>query len=123
MNVFGQQIPIRDEETGAIVGHRPSIVSRKTREPLGGQFGSDKNKRLVASFVDGDVIAIRPERTQRQLTITARDLYAYMLRCQANKSLLERAREKKARKAELRESRAVARADRKLKLQLRKEKL
>ena len=61
-----------------------------------------------------DVIGVRPERTGRELCITAVDLYAHLLRMKANHEHLERARERKARKAERLARLRQARAERRL---------
>jgi len=121
MNTFGSRVKIRHEETGNVIGERATVISRITKNCLGGQFGSDRSKRLVASFVDGDVITLRPERTQRALSITAQDLYATLLRIQAQRGVLEKARAKKAHLAVSREARRIAAADRRIRQQARKD--
>lgn len=124
MNTFGQLIPVRDGETGEIVGERPAVVARVTRDVLGGQFGSEKDKRVVVELRDGDVIALRPLRSpgdKRTLTIEVKDLWAYLNRCKANLATLEKARERKAAKALKREAAAIRRTDRKIKTQARAE--
>jgi len=121
MKSFNHQRPIRNN-SGEIVGQKPAPVSRKTAEPLGGQFGRDKRKRLVVTLCAGDVIEVRPERTQRTLSITAADLYSTLLRCAASRALLERARQAKERKKETRARRQIARADAKLRRELRAER-
>jgi len=75
-------------------------VSRVTRGTLNFRYGPDRDKHLVISLRDGDLITLKPLRTSRPETISAFDLYNYLLRCRANREVLERAREKKARKAE-----------------------
>jgi len=65
-------------------------VSRVTRGTLNFRYGPDRDKHLVISLRDGDLITLKPLRTSRP----------YLLRCRANREVLERAREKKARKAE-----------------------
>lgn len=114
MNTFGQPIPVRDA-TGEIIGDRPSEVSRLTKNALGGCYGSDKSRKLVVSLRDGDIVAFRPAGTRREVTATALDLYAAVVRWQANRVNLEKARERKAKKAEQRINARIARADAKMK--------
>jgi hypothetical protein len=83
MKTFSHKRPVRDKD-GAIINQKPAPVSRVTRDELGGQFGSDKRKRLVVTLCDGDLISFRPERTQRSVTIEAVELYRYAIRCQVN---------------------------------------
>lgn len=103
MRFFGHTKPIRHE--GEIIGSRGSPVRVKTREELGNGYGPDADKRLIMTAHRDDIIGLRPERTQRELLIKARDLYAHMVRLQANREHLERARQRKAAKAQQREAR------------------
>jgi hypothetical protein len=57
-------------------------------DPLGGEFGPDKRRRLVVTCKDGDVIEFRPERTRQTVTVRAVDLYRFALRSRAG--LIER---------------------------------
>jgi len=52
--------------------------------------------------------------TRRAETIAVVDVYRYALRCRVNRTVLEKAREKKSRKAARLASLRVARAERKL---------
>lgn len=102
MKTFGWTRPVRDPD-GSVVGSKPSPVKVRTLNPLGHAFGGDHDKRLVVTAHPMDLIGIRPERTARELTIAARDLYRYLrylLQCAANMANLERARARKAAKAE-----------------------
>lgn len=100
MNLFGSKVPVRDD-SGEITGMRTTEVSRMTKNTLGPHFCKDKDRRLIVSLRDGDIIAVKPERlsAKETLTITAQDLYGYMMRCHANRLNLERARAKKESKA------------------------
>lgn len=124
MKLFNHKRPVRDKQTGEIVGEKPAPCSRMTVATLGGQFGKDKHRRLVVTMADGDVIKIRPERSglSRTESMTVFDMYRVMIRNKANKLLLEKARVAKLKKKERRESRAVARADAKLRATLREER-
>lgn len=121
MNTFGQPIPVRDD-AGNIIGVRPSEASRRTKNGLSGSYGPDRDKRLIVSLRDGDIIAIRPERTRREVTVTAHDLYATMLRWQANRVNLEKARERKERASIRREALAIKRTEDRIRREARKEK-
>lgn len=121
MNTFGQPIPVRDAK-GEVTGFKPSVVSRVTKNELTGNYGPDKQRKLVVSFMDGDIIAMRPAGTRRTVSATALDLYAALLRWQANKVLLERARERKAAKQSRRESDRIRRADKRITNQARKDR-
>lgn len=121
MNTFGHKTPVRDE-AGEIVALRPTEVARVTRNELGGCHGPDKARKLVVTLRDGDIVAFRPHGTRREVTATAHDLYTAVLRWQANKVNLEKARE---RKEALKVSRAAARiaaADRRIKAQAKANK-
>lgn len=118
MKTFAHRRPIRDAN-GSKVGEYDAPVSRVTVAPLGGQFGSDKRKRLVVTLQAGDVIAMRPERTGRTLTITAVDAYRYLLRLAASRVVLEKARATKVRRQDQRERQRIARADAKLRKEVR----
>lgn len=123
MNEFGQKIPIRDEND-AITGHRPSVVRRITRFGLPGSFGKEKHRKVIGSFLDGDIIAVRPQglSKKRELTVTAQDLYGILLRRKASVELMKKAGEAKQKKAERKISARIAATDRRLRLQAKAEK-
>ena len=121
MNTFNHQRPVRNDG-GEVTGHKPAPVSRVTVAELGGQFGLHKRHRLVVTLTGGDVIEFRPERTRQKVTILAVDVYRFVLRCAAQRSTLEKARERKVKLAESRDRRRIANADRKLRSELRKER-
>lgn len=74
-------------------------VKRVTEGQLGHTFGCDWDRKLVVTLNAGDLISLRPHGTRREVSILAADVYRYVLRCEANKSLLERARARKEAKA------------------------
>ena len=79
-------------------------VRRKTVEDLPPSFGSDKGKALVITISAGageTLVSMRPLRASkaRELSITATDLYFYLIKCKANVARLEEARDSKAKKA------------------------
>lgn len=118
----------RDKSTGKIkarldAGGSPvrevveTCVWRITRKTLGGNFGVDRNRRLVVGLVSPDQIAFRPQGTRQIVRINIVDAYRDALRNKANLANLERARKRKAAKAEQRQRQAIARADRRIRLQ------
>lgn len=119
MNTIGLRV-LRDKE-GNRIGSEPAETVRVTKEVLGGNFGSDKRKRLIVTLAPGDIIKVRPERTQREESCTVEALYSWMLRCKADKLWGVRMQERKAKKKAARESRQIANADRRLRRQLKKE--
>lgn len=100
MKSFDHKRPIRDDK-GDIIGERPAPVWRRTaRNHLADHHGTDKNRHLAVGLLPTDEIAIRPAGTRREpLKITPSALYDYLVRCEANKANLVKAREKKERKA------------------------
>ena len=121
MKEFGHQRPIRNRE-GEVIELKSSPARAVTREVLDGSFGLDRGRKIIVSLEAGDLIVLRAARTQRPYRLKAHDVYRWAIHCAANRAALEKARQRKARKAELRASQQIARADRKLRLQLRKEK-
>jgi len=89
-------------------------VRRVTVEPLGHTFGSDWKRALVVTLNAGDRISLRPHGTRREVSILAADVYRYVLRCEANRSLLERARARKEAKATRLARQRQERAERRL---------
>lgn len=113
MKSFGHIRYDRDEN-GVIVGQKYSPARAKTVGGLPDNFGADKKRRLVVSLDSGDLITIRPEKTMRPVQIEAKDLYFYLLKCQANLATLEKARERKAAKILQRQRRRDAAAEKRL---------
>ena len=72
---------------------------RLTRGALDGSHGPDRGRKLVASFVPGDLVEIRPQGTRRAEVISLFDIYRLSLRMRANAEHLQKARAKKERKA------------------------
>lgn len=84
MRQFGHRRPKRNA-AGDIIGDQYSPVCAVTREPLGGAFGPDKKCRLHASLQAGDLIVLRPVGTRRPVWAEAKDVYRWLLTCQANR--------------------------------------
>jgi hypothetical protein len=75
-------------------------IARLTREPLDGSFGCDRGRKLVVTLLPNDLIEIKPYKTQRPVRGVVMDLYRYLVRRTADAAWLEKARSKKARKAQ-----------------------
>ena len=120
MREFGHKRPVRGPE-GEIVDMIESPVAALTREALGGQFGSDKRRKLIVTLEAGDLIVIRPQGTRRAEKMSAVDVYRYMIRCKANLISLTKARERKERKSVRLAAARIARADKRIREQSRKE--
>lgn len=88
-------------------------VSRVTRGALDGHHGADRGRRLVASLEVGDLITLRPQGTRRTETVSLFDLYDCAIRWRLNRTQLEKAREKKAKRLAAAKTRRLARDVRK----------
>lgn len=109
MRTFGHVRKVRDTQ-GEVIETKPSPVRAVTLEELGGQFGSDKRKRLVVTLDIGDTITMRPSGTRRAVAGTATDIYRFLIRC-ANMKFESRVRELKKTNS-LRDARKIARKER-----------
>ncbi len=74
-------------------------VHRMGNGKLGPAYGPDKDRRIAVTLLPGDMIELRPERTQRPERIALIDVYRYALRCRANVEYLAKARIAKDKKA------------------------
>jgi hypothetical protein len=75
-------------------------VARISDVQLDGSFGPDRNRRIVVTIHPNGTLELRPERTRRSETIHLLDAYRFALRCRVNRITLEKARTKKAKRAE-----------------------
>lgn len=89
-------------------------IHRRTIGALDGSFGPDRSRRLIASFLQGDLLSLRPEGTRRAEQVSLFDVYRFAVRCRVGRTQLEKARDKKQRLKARRESAAIARAERRL---------
>lgn len=95
-------------------------VRRIAATPLGNGFGSDSTRRITITLIPGngddvpDSIELRPLRTKRGERGNVDDLYRYLVRCRVNRELLEKARERKAKKAVRLAGERQARAEKRL---------
>jgi hypothetical protein len=89
-------------------------VWRVTRGVLGGNFGSDRERKLVVGLAAPDQVVFRPQGTRQEVRINIVDAYRIALQRRANLTVLERARERKTIVAARRVSRSIARAERRL---------
>jgi len=113
MRRFGYLVPIKDKDNN-IVSHKEKVVSLVTKGVLDGTFGKDKDKPLVVSLKSGDLIEFRPLHTQQRYHISVFDVFRMAIRRKAQAEFLEKARNKKEKKALLRNRRKIQRQERKL---------
>lgn len=100
----------------------PRRIWAQTREELGGHFGPDKHRRLIVGLIEGDLLVLYPKGTRQRVSVTIKDVYAWVLRSKALCSQLEKARARKARLDEKRAADRRAAAERKLVRQARRER-
>jgi len=114
MKEIGYNILIKDE-AGNVKDIRRKIVTLKTRGVLSPSHGKDKNKPIVVSLKHGDLIELKPLHSRKiRYTVSVFDVYSFAVRRYAQAQLLEKARAKKAKKAEVRERRALDRMEKRL---------
>lgn len=113
MKQFGHQRPMRNG-SGEIESMVDSPARAVTRNALGGRFLADSKRRLIVSLEAGDLVCLRPTGTRRLYRIEAKDLFFHLMRCEANRVTLEKARDKKSKKAERRARQRQERAEKRL---------
>lgn len=113
MKEFGHKRPRRNP-AGEIIDLIDCPARAVTRNPCGFGFGPDSKRKLIVSLEAGDLIVVRPHRTARPYRMEARDLFRYLLQLEANRLNLERARDRKARKAARLAAQRQARAEKRL---------
>ena len=113
MKLFGHQRPIRDA-AGEITAMCDSPAKAVTHNVCGGRFGADADRHLVVSLEAGDLVCVRPAGTRRVYRIEAKDLFFLLLRNEATRLTLERARDAKAKRATRLAAQRQARAEKRL---------
>lgn len=102
------------------------IVSRQiwavTKDELGGHFGPDARRKLIVGLTDGDVLVMYPKGTRQRVSATLKDVYRFLIQCRANRTQLEKARERKARLAEQRDRRNREAAEKRLRRKVQADK-
>lgn len=113
--------PTKGPDGKEIVEFRESPAKRETVKELGTAYGPDRERSLIVSLIDGDLIEIKPKglTAKHAKQISAFDVYNYALRCEANVLNLERARLIKERKAERRAAERQTRFEKKWKESLK----
>jgi hypothetical protein len=101
-------------------------IARRTQKALDGSFGPDRGRAIVVKLIPGndstdDLVELRPHGTRRAETIAVLDVYRYALRCRVGREQLEKARDRKAKKAERLARERLDRAERKLSASARRE--
>ena len=118
-------VRVRNRRTGKLEavmdGGKPlqklkeSHVCRITRTVLGGNFGPDRNRKLVVGLVSPDQISFRPQGTRQEVRINIADAYRIAIQRKANIRYLEYARARKAAKQLRNERRRLDAAERRFK--------
>ena len=88
-------------------------IFRVTRNVLKGRFGCDKDRKLVIGLEAGDLLTLRPQGTRQQVAVELIKVYEWVLQCRAMSAHMNRMRERKAAKQQVR-------AERRWKHELRK---
>jgi len=110
----GKLVPVFDAGSQPVTRIVSNEVVRVTRDILGGSFGPDRNRKLVVKLAAGDVLVLWPQGTRQKVSIEISQVYRQALQYKAQVAMLEKARKRKAQKAEQRASRKVAYHDKKL---------
>ena len=97
-------------------------VWRVTRNRLGGQYGRDKHRQLVAGLVAIDQLVLYPKGTRQEVRLNLADIYGWALRNRAQRAQLERARDRKEKLKAIRERRLIASADRRIRQAARRQR-
>jgi hypothetical protein len=113
MRNFGNKRPVRDGD-GTIISFKESPSRAVTLGTLGGNHGPDRNRRLVVSLVDGDLIEFRPYGTKRTYQAPATAVYEWLLRSQAQSKQMAKLRERKAAKQQRLADQRQRRAEKRL---------
>lgn len=100
----------------------PANLWRVTRHALDGSFGAHKNRKLVVGLLSGDLVVLYPAKTSSaRVTLKLSQLYRYGLQCKALIAHLEKARKRKEKLAQLRATRRLDAAERRMREQARKD--
>jgi len=110
----GKLVPVFDAGSQPVTRIVSNEVVRVTRDILGGSFGPDRNRKLVVKLAAGDVLVLWPQGTRQKVSIEISQVYRQALQYKAQVAMLEKARKRKAQKADQRASRKVAYYDKKL---------
>jgi hypothetical protein len=103
----------RTKPSGEIVERvTSSIVRRVTRDEYG--HNSRYTRKLVVVLHPRDLITIYPKGTRQKYSANIWDIYQWMVRGSVLKKQLEKARDRKLKKAALRERRRLDAAERRL---------
>lgn len=79
-------------------------VTRVTNDELGGNYGNDKHRRLVVTIIpgngQGDILQLKPmgRRSGAAKSALLVDIFSYMIRCEVNKTKMEKLRIKAEKK-------------------------
>lgn len=97
MKTFGHQRPVRNS-AGEIIGLVDCPSRAITHGALGSNYGPDEGRKLIVSLEAGDLICFRPAATRRTYRVVASDVFAWIIRSEANRIAREKALDKKNRR-------------------------
>lgn len=86
----------------------------ETTATLDGTFGPDRNRKLIVTLHRDGRMEIKPERRRQSESVHFVDVYRFAMRCRVGRTQLEKARERKAKKAERLARQRQERAERRL---------
>jgi hypothetical protein len=110
----GKFVPKLDSDGNPMTKVVCAEVVRCTRHALDGHFGRDHGRKLVIRLKAGDVIEMWPKGTRQRYSANLKHVFLWLARGVALQKLLEKARERKARKQLQRERRRRSYAEKKL---------
>jgi hypothetical protein len=97
----------------------PAEVWRQTRNELDGTFGCDRGRKLVVGLIAPDLLVLYPKGTRQKVTVPLSEVYRIALVRRANVLHMADMRERKIKKQQQRERRALANRDRRFSQSLR----
>lgn len=97
---------------------RSKTLRRVTREEYG---YTNKKRKLVVTLEATDLLTIREFKSRRPYPARLWDIYVWMVRCAADKALMEKSRLRKQRKAERLTRQRQASAERRFRQRLKSE--
>lgn len=94
----GELVPAFNSDDTPVTKVVSDQIHRVTRSVLKGQFGCDKDRRLVVGLEAGDLLTLRPQGTRQQVSVEIMKVYEWVLHCRAVSTHMAKLREKKAAK-------------------------
>lgn len=105
----GKLLPVFGADDKPLTKIVSDEVWRVTRGALSGRYGRDRDRKLVVGFVQGDLLALRPQGTRQQVEVDLMEVYQWVLHRKATTAHMLKLRERKAAKAQARIERRLRR--------------